>query len=75
MKERNELNHKSENTLEKKEAILTEDVKYLLLISKSKTNLFSSFFRQKIYFKIFKEQIFYFIHFNNSSLFSLFNAT
>jgi len=52
MKERNELNHKSENTLEKKEAILTEDVKYLLLISKSKTNLFSSYFRQKIYFKI-----------------------
>ena len=52
MKRQNELNHKSENTLEKKEAILTEDVKYLLLISKSKTNLFSSYFRQKIYFKI-----------------------
>ena len=41
MKRQNELNHKSENTLEKKEVILKKDI-IQNLISKSKTNLFSS---------------------------------
>ena len=52
MKEQNELNHKSENNLEKKEAILTKDIKYCLLISKYKINLFSFYYRRKIYFQI-----------------------
>lgn len=40
MKGQNELNHKSENELKKKEVILTKDVKIQQLISKSKTDLF-----------------------------------
>ena len=51
MKGQNELNHKSKNILEKKEAI-KKDVKYQKLISKSKSNLFPFYFRQKIYFQI-----------------------
>jgi hypothetical protein len=52
MSKQKELNHNSENILEKKEAILTKDVINQKLISKSKANLFSSQFRQKIYFQI-----------------------
>ena len=47
-----ELNHNSENTLEKKEAILTKVAKYQQLKCKSKANLFSPYFRKKLYFQI-----------------------
>jgi len=46
------MNYITNQKMKKKEAILTKDVIYLLLISKSKTNLFSSNFRQRIYFQI-----------------------